>query len=174
MSDADAPRGAGTMRAAIVTVSDRAHRGEREDRSGPELARAAHAAGFEIVSATVVPDERSEISLELMRLADEMRVPLVLTTGGTGFAPRDVTPEATRSILEREAPGLTEHARAATLAKTPFAILSRGVAGIRGSSLLINLPGSPKGAVETFEALVPVLPHALRVLAGAGREHPEA
>jgi molybdenum cofactor synthesis domain-containing protein len=163
----------GPMRAAVVTVSDRAHRGEREDRSGPELARALHAAGYEVVSTTIVPDERAESEMELMRLADEQRVPLVLTTGGTGFARRDVTPEATRSVIEREAPGLPELARAATVAKTRFAVLSRGVAGIRGGSLLINLPGSPKGAVETFEALAPVLPHALKVLTEDAAEHPE-
>jgi molybdenum cofactor synthesis domain-containing protein len=161
------------MRAAVVTVSDRAHSGERPDESGPELARALHAAGYEVVSTTVVPDERAEIEMELMRLADEQRVPLVLTTGGTGFGPRDVTPEATKSVIQRDAPGLPELARQATLAKTRFAVLSRGVAGIRERSLLINLPGSPKGAVETFEALSPVLPHALKVLTEDSREHPE-
>lgn len=162
------------MRAAVVTVSDRAHRGEREDASGPELKRALQAAGYQVVSLTVVPDERAEIEMELMRLADEERVPLVLTTGGTGFAPRDVTPEATRSVIEREAPGLPELARAATLPRTRFAVLSRGVAGIRGRSLLVNLPGSPKGAVETFEAIAPVLPHALEVLTRDTGEHPKA
>jgi len=160
------------MRAAVVTVSDRAHRGEREDASGPELTRVLHAAGYEVISTTVVPDEKAEIELELMRLADEQHVPLVLTTGGTGFGPRDVTPEATKSVIQREAPGLPELARAATLAKTRFAVLSQGVAGIRGRSLLINLPGSPKGAVETLQVHAPVLPHALKVLVEDAREHP--
>jgi len=160
------------MRVAIVTVSDRSARGEREDASGPALADAVAAAGGEVLSRTIVADELADIQSELVRLADVERVPLVLTTGGTGFAPRDVTPEATRSVLEKHAPGLAEHARAATAAKTRFSILSRGVAGIRGRTLIVNLPGSPRGAVETFEALAPVLPHALSVLAEASSRHP--
>lgn len=160
------------LRAAIVTVSDRSARGEREDVSGPALGEAVVAAGGEVHSRSVVADELADIQSELVRLADVERVPLVLTTGGTGFAPRDVTPEATRSVIEREAPGLAEHGRAATLAKTRFAILSRGVAGIRAHTLIVNLPGSPKGAVETFEALAPVLPHALSVLVESSDRHP--
>ena len=160
------------LSAAIVTVSDRSARGEREDVSGPRLAEAVRAKGGEVVSETVVADELADIQSELVRLADVERVPLVLTTGGTGFAPRDVTPEATRSVIEREAPGLAEHGRAATLPKTRFAILSRGRAGSRGRTLIVNLPGSPKGAVETFEALAPVLPHALSVLVEASDRHP--
>lgn len=162
-----------SLRAAIVTVSDRSAAGEREDLSGPALADAVAAAGGEVAERGVVPDDRARIANELRRLADDARMPLVLTTGGTGFAPRDVTPEATREVIEKEAPGLSEHARAATLEKTRFAILSRGIAGIRGNTLIINLPGSPKGAVETFEALAPVLPHALKVLVEATDRHPE-
>jgi molybdenum cofactor synthesis domain-containing protein len=162
------------FRAAVLTVSDRSHRGEREDRSGPALAEAATAAGFDVVTRRIVPDERAAIEAELIRLADVERVPLILTTGGTGFAPRDVTPEATRSVIEREAPGLAEHARAATLAGSRFALLSRGVAGLRAGSLIVNLPGSPKGAVDMFAALAPVLPHALSVLVRAAAEHPGA
>jgi molybdenum cofactor synthesis domain-containing protein len=161
------------FRAAVLTVSDRSHRGEREDRSGPLLAEAARAAGFDVVTAKVVPDERAAIEAELIRLADQERVPLILTTGGTGFAPRDVTPEATRAVIEREAPGLAEHARAATLGGSRFALLSRGVAGLRGGSLIVNLPGSPKGAAEMFAAIAPVLPHALSVLVRAETDHPE-
>jgi len=162
------------LRAAIVTVSDRSARGEREDRSGPALAEAIRAAGGDVFSVTIVPDERPLIEAELRRLVDIERVPLVLTTGGTGFSPRYVTPEATRAVMEREAPGFAEHARAATMAKTKFAILSRGVAGIRRRSILVNLPGSPTGACEMLETLLPVLPHALGVLAGGPSEPPGA
>ncbi|MEZ5064507.1 MAG: MogA/MoaB family molybdenum cofactor biosynthesis protein [bacterium] len=161
-----------TYRVAVLTVSDRSARGEREDASGPAVARAVEAAGGRVVAREIVADERAAIAERLSRWADDGATDLVLTTGGTGFAPRDVTPEATRDVIEREAPGLSEHARAATLAKTKFAILSRGVAGIRGATLIVNLPGSPKGACETFEALAAVLPHALSVLAGGGDRHP--
>jgi molybdenum cofactor synthesis domain-containing protein len=162
------------FRTAIVTVSDRSARGEREDVSGERLADAVREAGGEVVSKSIVPDDRDEIARELRRLADEERVPLIHTTGGTGFAPRDVTPEATRSVLEKEAPGLAEHARSATFSKTRFAILSRGVAGIRGHSLIVNLPGSPKGARQTFEALASVIPHSLSVLVEGSVDHPVA
>lgn len=162
------------FRAAVVTVSDRSHRGEREDRSGPALVDAVAAAGFDVVSRRVVPDERAAIEAELIRLADVERVPLILTTGGTGFAPRDVTPEATRAVIQREAPGLAEHARAATSAASRFAPLSRGVAGLRGESLIVNLPGSPRGAADMFAAIAPLLPHALSVLVRAAADHPGA
>ena len=165
---------AAELSAAVLTVSDRSHRGDRADRSGPDLVEAVRAAGFRVGEARVVPDEKVEIEMELIRLADEEHVALILTTGGTGFAPRDVTPEATRAVIQREAPGLAEHARAATRSSSRFSILSRGVAGLRGRSLIVNLPGSPKGAVETFQVLAPVLPHALAVLVRAADEHPEA
>jgi molybdenum cofactor synthesis domain-containing protein len=160
------------LRAAIVTVSDRAARGEIEDLSGPRLAETLRAAGAEIVRTSIVPDERESIEAELRKLADLERVPLILTTGGTGFAPRDVTPEATLHVLEREAPGLAEHARAATMSKTKFAALSRGVAGIRRQSLIVNLPGSPQGAHDMLEVLLPVLPHAISVLVRNSKDHP--
>lgn len=163
-----------SFRAAIVTVSDRSKRGEREDLSGPALAEAVQAAGGLVVARHLVADDQAEIASTLSRLADKDRTPLVLTTGGTGFAPRDVTPEATRSVIQRDAPGLAEFARAATVSRTRFAILSRGVAGIRGATLIVNLPGSPKGACEMFDVLAPVLPHALSVLARGGDEHPRA
>jgi molybdenum cofactor synthesis domain-containing protein len=161
-----------SFRAAVVTVSDRSAAGAREDLAGPLLVEALIGAGGDVVSRTIVPDERPAIEGELRRLVDMERVTLVITTGGTGFAPRDVTPEATRAVIEREAPGLAEHARAATLAKTRFAILSRGIAGIRRHSLIVNLPGNPQGARDMLDALLPVLPHALSVLAKGGDEHP--
>jgi molybdenum cofactor synthesis domain-containing protein len=161
-----------SFRAAIITVSDRSARGERPDASGPALVEAVEAAGGEVLRTATVPDDREAIAAELRRLADEERVPLVLTTGGTGFAPRDVTPEATRAVIGREAPGLAEHARAVGREKTPFASLSRGVAGIRGSTLIVNLPGSPRGARESFEAIAGLLPHALAVLTDATDHHP--
>jgi molybdenum cofactor synthesis domain-containing protein len=160
------------IRAAIVTVSDRSASGEREDASGSRLAEAVRAVGGEVVSTSLVPDERAEIERELCRLADSERVPLILTTGGTGLASRDVTPESTLAVIQREAPGLAEHVRRTTVAQTEFAILSRGVCGIRRGSLIVNLPGSPKGAVEGFEALASVLPHALSVLANVAEVHP--
>ena len=162
------------VRAAVVTVSDRSAKGEREDLSGPQLADAVRASGGEVTSLTIVPDEIEAIEEELRRLADIERVPLILTTGGTGLAPRDVTPEATRNILEKEAPGIAEFARASTVPQTKFAILSRGIAGVRRESLIINLPGSPKAVAETFAALAPVLPHALAMLTGATQEHPKS
>lgn len=163
-----------SFRAAVVTVSDRSAKGEREDLSGPRLAAAVRACGGVVTSLSIVPDEMPAIEDELRRLADIERVPLILTTGGTGLAPRDVTPEATRNVLEKEAPGIAEFARASTVAKTKFAILSRGIAGVRRESLIVNLPGSPKAVTETFAALAPVLPHALAILTGTTQEHPKS
>jgi molybdenum cofactor synthesis domain-containing protein len=149
--------------AAVVTVSDSVSVGTRIDESGPAVVDVLIGQGFE-VTLVVIPDERerlSELILDLARTSD-----LVVTTGGTGFSPRDVTPEATKAVLEREAPGLAEAMRAAGRASTPFADLSRGVTGIIGSSIVINLPGSPKGAVESLNAVLPLLPHAMEHLAG--------
>jgi molybdopterin adenylyltransferase len=165
---------AAVLRAAILIVSDRAARGERADLSGPRLTEVVQAAGGVVIETRIVADERHSIEAELRRLADLERVPLILTTGGTGFASRDVTPEATRAVLDKEAPGLAEHARVATSTKTKFAALSRGVAGIRRQSLIVNLPGSPQGAHDMLEALLPLLPHAIAVLAGNADNHPEA
>lgn len=156
------------VRVGILTVSDRAHRGEYEDRSGPLLRRLiADRLGWTVAEEGVVPDEQAQIERELIRWADEAGLDLILTTGGTGFAPRDVTPEATRAVIEREAPGLAEAMRAASLRVTPHAMLSRAVCGIRGRTLIVNLPGSPKAARENLEVLIPVLPHALELLAGS-------
>lgn len=160
------------MRVGILTVSDRSARGDREDLSGPALARAVEArlAGAVVSQTAIVPDERAEIAATLRSWADELHVELILTTGGTGVAPRDVTPEATLDVVERLAPGLAEAMRAESLRITPHAMLSRGVAGIRGRALIINLPGSPKGAVENLLVILPVLVHAVELL----QESPDA
>lgn len=156
----------------MLTVSDRSFRGEREDRGGPAVAEAARRLlGAEIAETRIVPDEKDDIAWNLTRLADNAAVDLVLTTGGTGLSPRDVTPEATRSVLTFEVPGLAEAMRAAGRAALPAAMLSRQVAGVRGKTLLVNLPGSPRGAVECLEAIAAVLPHAVSVLRG---ETPDA
>ncbi|MCX7805266.1 MAG: molybdopterin-binding protein [Planctomycetota bacterium] len=152
--------------AAILVVSDRSSRGEREDISGPALARAVEAAGFRVVRREIVPDERPAIEDALRSMADSGSVHLLLTSGGTGVGPRDVTPEATLAVIERRVPGLAEAMRARSIGKTPHAMLSRAEAGIRGRCLIVNLPGSPKGAVECFETIAPALGHAMELLAG--------
>jgi molybdenum cofactor synthesis domain-containing protein len=154
------------MRVAVLTVSDRASRGDYVDEGGPLVERFATDAGGEIVARAVVPDERADIEARLQEWCARADVDVILTTGGTGFGARDVTPEATRAVIDREAPGLAEAMRAAGRASTPFADLSRGVAGIVGSALVVNLPGSPRGAVESLEAILRVIPHALEHLAG--------
>ena len=153
------------FRVGILTVSDRVSRGEAEDKSGPELARLVRERlGWEVTHVAVVPDEIARIVEVLRRWADEEDTALILTTGGTGFAPRDVTPEATRQVIEREAPGLVEAMRAASLAVTPHAMLSRAVAGIRGRTLIVNMPGSVKAVREQFAVIAPALPHGIRLL----------
>jgi len=152
------------IRAVMITVSDRCARGEAEDVSGARLMELLTNAGAEIVEKLVVPDELEDLA-EILRSYSE-KANLIVTTGGTGFSPRDITPEATRRVIEREAPGLAEAMRYKTLKKTPFALLSRGVCGIRGKCLIINLPGSPKGVVECFEVISPVLQHAVDQLSG--------
>jgi len=156
------------VKAAVVTVSDGVNAGEREDLSGDLLAELLEAEGFDVERA-VVPDERDAIAAALVEAAGEVR--LVLTTGGTGFASRDVTPEATLGVVDRLAPGVAEAIRADAIAKTPHALLSRGVAGIRGHTLVVNLPGSPGGCRDGFEVLRPALKHGLELLAGEETAH---
>jgi molybdopterin adenylyltransferase len=163
------------MKVGILTVSDKGARGEREDRSGPAIREMIEAAGGEIARAKIVPDEREDIRAALIDWSDE-GLDLVLTTGGTGFSPRDWTPEATKSVIEREAPGLPEAMRRAGAEKTPTAMLSRAAAGIRGATLIVNLPGSEKAVRESLAVLLPALPHAVDILRGsasecAGRRH---
>lgn len=152
--------------AAIVTISDKGARGEREDKSGRALSELLTGEGYDVRLQTVVPDETEEISRSLCRYADEEQVALIVTTGGTGVAPRDVTPEATLAVIDRLVPGMAEAMRAASLCKTPHAMLSRAVVGVRKSSLIVNLPGSPKGAMENLLVLLPALPHALDKIQG--------
>ncbi|HEU5213796.1 MAG TPA: MogA/MoaB family molybdenum cofactor biosynthesis protein [Gaiellaceae bacterium] len=156
------------MRAAVLTVSDGVASGEREDRSGDELERLLAADGYE-VERRVVPDEREMIAEAVAELADD--APLVLTTGGTGLGPRDVTPEATLEVVDRVAPGIAEALRADSIAKTPHGLLSRGVAGVRGATLVVNLPGSTGGCRDGYAVLRPALEHALSLLAGEGTAH---
>ena len=152
----------------MVTVSDGVHAGTRQDVSGPAVAELLTRAGFQI-EHRVVPDERDEIERALIELAGE--VSLVVTTGGTGFSPRDVTPEATRAVIDREAPGLAEAMRAAGRATTPNADLARGIVGTIGPAVVVNLPGSPAGATQSLEAIIEILPHAIGHLRGDDTEH---
>jgi molybdopterin adenylyltransferase len=157
---------AGKRRAAILTISDKGFRGEREDRSGPVLREILQKAGFFIADFEILPDDQPLLEQRLRHLADESCLDLVVTTGGTGVSPRDVTPDATLAVIDRFVPGMAEAMRANSLAKTPHAMLSRAVAGIRGQTLIINLPGSVKGAQENMEAVLPALDHALDKIQG--------
>ena len=153
-----------TIRFGILTLSDRSSRGERPDASGPALARLILTENWSVAKQALLPDNESAIRTTLSEWADSGEIDVILTTGGTGFSPRDVTPEATRAVIEREAPGLAEAIRAASLKITPHAMLSRIVTGIRKRTLIVNLPGSPKGAVENLQVIMPVLEHAVQLL----------
>jgi len=155
--------------AAILTISDTRSAGTREDTTTDQMTEILKDAGIEVVATQLVPDEHDEIAAAIVQVAD--RADLVLTSGGTGLAPRDVTPEATRSVLDREAPGIAEAMRAETARLQPLAWLSRAVAGQRGTTLVVNLPGSPKAVRECLDVLVPMLPHALKLSSGGGGQH---
>jgi molybdopterin adenylyltransferase len=155
------------MRVAILTISDTVSRGERPDRSGPAVRERCAKLRWKIVIEEILPDDQAKLSAGLARLADAGDVDAILTTGGTGLGPRDVTPEATKEICEKLVPGLSELMRERGRQSTPRAVLSRAVVGVRGSVLIVNLPGSPKGAVESLDAVADLLPHAVEVLRGA-------
>lgn len=154
------------VKVAILTISDKSFQGKREDRSGPALEEIISHNQGEVTYFKILPDEKELIEKELKYIADNGLADLILTTGGTGFSPRDVTPEATKEVIEREAPGLAEVMRAESLKKTPMAMLSRALAGIRKKTLIVNLPGSLKGAVENFEVVLPALKHGIEILKG--------
>jgi molybdenum cofactor synthesis domain-containing protein len=154
------------LNAAILTLSDKGSRGEREDLSGPALRDWLTERGVAVACMALMPDELEQIAALLEDWADRLRLDLILTTGGTGVSPRDLTPEATRRVLERELPGFAERMRMESLKKTPHAIISRAIAGIRGGTLIVNLPGSPKGAVENLAAIWPAIPHTIAKLQG--------
>ena len=156
----------------VLTISDSGARGTRPDTSGENMrAMIAQLPDAVISAGAIIPDEREQIEVTLREWCDKRHLNLVLTTGGTGLAPRDVTPEATKAVIEREAPGIAEAMRAMSLQHTPFGMLSRGVAGTRGRTLIINLPGSPKAVKECLECILPVLPHAINLLTEGPREH---
>lgn len=150
--------------AAVITLSDKGARGEREDRSGPAIVRRLEAAGYEIAETLLLPDGEQPLKNQLIRLADQRELDLILTTGGTGFTPRDLTPEATRAVAERDVPGIAEYIRAYSMQITPRAMFSRGVSVLRKKTLIINLPGSPKAVEESLDAFLEHLPHALDML----------
>lgn len=168
MSSATEP---GPRTAAVLTVSDSVVAGSRQDASGPAVAAALEKAGYQVVKREAVPDERNHIENALVGLCEQAR--LVVTTGGTGVAARDVTPEATQSVCDREVPGIGERMRAEGMKKTPLAALSRALCGTRGTALVLNLPGSPRGATESLAVVIDLLPHALDLLAGKTSHDPE-
>lgn len=153
-----------TIHVAVLTVSDRSSRGLRPDASGPALVSAIQELGWQVIGTAIVPDEMQAIQQALISWCDQGAADLILTTGGTGFSPRDITPEATLAVVTRLTPGLAEAMRLESLKITPHAMLSRATAGIRGHSLIVNLPGSPKGAVENLRTIAPVIPHAVELL----------
>lgn len=162
-----------TTTVGILTVSDRSFRGEREDRGGPALKSVVGGMGWRMAAEAIVPDEIEMIQKNILNWIDEKKIDLVLTTGGTGIGPRDVTPDATRGLIEKELPGLMELVRFQSARKTTWAVLSRAVAGVRKKSLIVNLPGNPEGAKECLEIISDVIPHALAMVHGQDHSHVE-
>jgi molybdopterin adenylyltransferase len=158
------------IKVAILTISDKGSRGEREDGTGPAIKNTIESNEFNVEYYKIIPDEIEEIEKELIYICDELKLELVLTNGGTGFSQRDVTPEATRNVIEKYVPGIGEVMRLKSLEITPKAMLSRAIAGIRKNTLIINLPGSPKGAVENLEFIMPALSHGIEILTGQASE----
>ena len=158
------------LRAAVITLSDKGSRGEREDKSGPLIVEMLTATGYKVEEALLLPDDAAQLKTQLLRLADARQVNLILTTGGTGFSPRDITPEATCAIADRNAPGIAEAMRYHSLSITPRGMLSRGVSVLRGKTLIVNLPGSPKAVQENLEYILPSLEHGVRIAAGLDGE----
>ena len=156
----------GGHRVGILTISDTRSQGVRADTTTIAIRCLVEEAGFVVERTALVPDERAAIQEQLIDMADRLKMPLILTTGGTGLGPRDVTPEATRAVIEREVPGIPEAMRSATAQQSPLAWLSRGIAGLRGRTLIVNLPGSPRAVEECLRVLIPLLPHALSIIAG--------
>jgi molybdopterin adenylyltransferase len=153
-----------SIRIGIITISDRSSRGERLDESGPALVNAISQQGWQVIRTEILPDELEQLIKTLSEWADSGEMDVILTTGGTGFSPRDVTPEATLAVIQRPTPGLSEAMRSASLRITPHAMLSRATSGIRARTLIINLPGSPKGALENLAVVIPIFPHAIQLL----------
>jgi len=158
------------FKAAVITVSDKGYAGEREDRGGPLVCEMLAEAGYDVTQTAMVPDEMEDIKASLIRMADDCDCALIVTTGGTGFSPRDITPEATEAVCHRMAPGIGEAMRAESMKVTNRAMLSRATAGIRGGSLIVNLPGSPKAIRENLQAILPALEHGIEILRGTASE----
>jgi molybdopterin adenylyltransferase len=159
-----------TIRAGVITVSDKGSQGMREDKSGPEIVKMLEGIGAEVVDGAIVPDEIDQIQESLIDFADRRRMDLVVTTGGTGVSPRDVTPDATMAVINREVPGMAEAMRRESHRITPHALISRAVVGIRGRTLIVNLPGSPKSVRENLSVILPALRHAIEKIKGDDRE----
>ncbi|MBV7274053.1 molybdenum cofactor biosynthesis protein B [Clostridium thailandense] len=158
------------IKVGILTISDKGSRGERVDGTGEAIKKELNKEEYEVEYYKIIPDDLEKIQMELIHLSDELKVNLVLTNGGTGFSQRDVTPEATMKVIEKNVPGIAEAMRSASLKITPKAMLSRAVSGIRRETLIVNLPGSPKGAIENLQVILPALPHGIEILTGKASE----